>query len=147
MANTGGFISKSSFSTRVRLYISCGIFYVPGIDTRKKGRRLFWCLLRKAKQGKQNCLNFKTTVPTMGLELSTLEVRVQQQIMHSYISTQSSPMSRQASVFAMQGIVLYPHPSRVVMWVAVIGWSHMRVFMAGANRSGFFTSHALMTHV
>lgn len=66
--------------------------------------------------------------------------------MSSILAIAPTPVSPHISVFSMHGISWCPHSFSVFICCAVIGWVHMRVFIAGQKNSGLSKSQARVVH-
>ena len=58
-----------------------------------------------------------------------------------------TPLSLHINTFSIGGISWYPHDFKTCICWFVIGWSHIIVFIAGANKIGFVKSQARQIHV
>ena len=58
-----------------------------------------------------------------------------------------TPLSLHINTFSIGGISWYPHDFKTFICGFVIGWSHIIVFIAGANKIGFVKSQARQIHV
>jgi hypothetical protein len=63
------------------------------------------------------------------------------------VSMAPTPWSPHINVFATGGTIVARQPVSVAMCCDVTGWSHMKVFMAGATTSGLSKSQARATDV
>ena len=58
-----------------------------------------------------------------------------------------TPLSLHINTFSIGGISWYPHDFKTFICGFVTGWSHIIVFIAGANKIGFVKSQARQIHV